>query len=246
MTVIKARNIVEDLQIVEDDDSKLIKPPYGCDKCDGYGNIFETSGVRPCECKQRYFRERQLNAIQDRLGLMTFGTFRAITEKHKKAFNLCTGYCRDFSPENNTGLLLHGAAGTGKTHLVSAIYQSLISGGFSGWYGRYTDLLAEIRRGYQDDTAHLIIDRIVANDIVCIDDIGKQKVSDWVREISCDLIDRCYIDKKTLLLTSNLSRPELGQVFDESIASRLIEMCIIVDCSALGDYRERGQEELRI
>ena len=48
------------VEVLPADQPKL---PYGCDKCDGYGNLVDEYGARHCKCKLDYFARNQLLCV---------------------------------------------------------------------------------------------------------------------------------------------------------------------------------------
>ena len=94
---------------------------------------------------------------------------------------------------------------------------------------------------------------VLDTELVVIDDLGANRISEWVEDTINYLLNHRYNEKKPTLLTANLSEEpvsgELGNrrthaTFEERlgprVASRLREMCRIVKITA-EDYRKRAR-----
>lgn len=67
------------------------------------------------------------------------------------------------------------------------------------------------------------------NRYVVFDDIGAEKSSDWVSETLYCLINRRYEEDLPTVFTSNCSVGELSHRIGDRIASRIAEMCEVVE-----------------
>ena len=80
-------------------------------------------------------------------------------------------------------------------------------------------------------------------DVLVIDDLGKEKKSDWTRQTLFDVINHRYEHQLPTIITTNLVS-ESGDDFSElanhvegAVWSRLCEMCNNVITKS-GDYRQ--------
>ena len=69
-----------------------------------------------------------------------------------------------------------------------------------------------------------IINFYGSKELLVIDDVGAEKVSDWSRQMFYTLIDRRYREMSQTIITSNLDLDKLAEIIDERISSRIIEM----------------------
>lgn len=86
------------------------------------------------------------------------------------------------------------------------------------------ELFYELKQTFEDGsqtTESDIITKYVVKDLLVIDDIGAEKISEWSRQTFYLLVDRRYRDCKQTIYTSNLSLEQLKNVVDDRIASRL-------------------------
>lgn len=127
------------------------------------------------------------------------------------------------------GIYLHGAVGTGKTHIAYAIgnkWQSVTQKYVTFW--NTTELFNEIKedfdRHYADKSRTL--ERLMDSDsLLILDDIGSEKPTEWVQEQFYLLINKKYNDMVPVIFTSNYTVAELAARLGKRIASRIVEMC---------------------
>lgn len=128
--------------------------------------------------------------------------------------------------------LLHGPAGTGKSHLVAIMKRPWVMAGVKVMTVFMQDELRQAKENFK--AKHLVEDRIksmVNASILSIEDMGVEKPSAWVvNEWYYPIIDGRYrVNRKGLIVTMNQSLTELEGLwspFDpyNRIVSRLKEM----------------------
>jgi DNA replication protein DnaC len=188
------------------------------------------------------------------------------TASLKLAKNWTETFTRDFPGASDTGLLLMGPSGVGKTHLAVAALKELIGRGHAGLFCDYRELLKEIQGSYNpasESTEMKILEPIRTVEILVLDDLGASKPSDWVRDIVGIVLNARYNEKRTTIITTNyLDTPttdgeasrlpngklipatredSLEQRIGSRMRSRLFEMCRTVEVSAPDFRRERTQ-----
>lgn len=120
------------------------------------------------------------------------------------------------------GLLLTGAAGTGKTHLAAAITRTLVMISFPVTFARFAEVFAELRETYRlnlDERA--VLDRYFNARILVLDDLGAGSLSDHERRSTLEIFDQRLNSKKATVVTTNWGLEEVAVKMDERIASRL-------------------------
>ena len=130
--------------------------------------------------------------------------------------------------ESQKGLYLYGNFGCGKTFLISALLNELA---YQKQVRCEIVYFPELLRTLKDDW-NLYEEKIKLYenvDILCIDDIGAEKVSDWGRDEVLGTILQTRMNKnRTTFFTSNLSLEELESHFkasgivDDKLKSRRI------------------------
>ena len=155
----------------------------------------------------------------------------------------------DFEKEYPKGLLMIGGVGSGKSHLAVAILCEVIAKGYSGLYYNSPDLLRDIRATFDsegDVTEDAILDKITEVDLLVLDDLGAEKVSEFVLDRLYIVVNKRYEGCKPMIVTTNLEVEELEARLNKRIVSRFFEMCAIFGPFPEHDYRRRimdGQDK---
>lgn len=127
------------------------------------------------------------------------------------------------------GLFIFGGVGTGKTHIAYAIARHI--------YGQKTqvqvlnsaELMDNIRRGYDKPFDETFEELMKYRGLIILDDVGSEKLTEWVAERFYLLVNRKYNQMVPIIMTSNFSIQQLAERIGERVASRIVEMCHIVE-----------------
>lgn len=141
------------------------------------------------------------------------------------------------------GLLIAGPVGTGKTHLAVGILRAARElRGIRGRFAMVPAVLAQIRAaiGRGDEEAAYILESYQETPLLVLDDIGAERVTDWVREQLFLLVDARYQAMLPTVVTTNDTLETLEEHVGQRIVSRIMQMC---DGIALDgpDYRKGGK-----
>lgn len=159
---------------------------------------------------------------------------------NRKIFNNLKNYSEKLvNGIEKKGLILVGNNGVGKTHLACSIANKLIENGTPVIYGTLINLLAELRNSYDIDNniSEMEIIKLYENvDLLIIDDLGKEKPSEWALEKLFTIINSRYENDLPVIITTNYNQNSIierlsinGEIDTaKSIISRLYEMCYLV------------------
>ena len=144
-------------------------------------------------------------------------------------------------------LFISGGIGTGKTHLVCALINEAVGVYLSESikkdpyfdYSDYYDLkiisvpqlLFNIRATFKHSgpsEADIIAEYCHVKTLI-LDDLGAEKSSDWSIEVLYILINSRYEEEGQTVFTSNLSLDAISKNLGDRIASRIADMCSIVE-----------------
>ena len=138
-----------------------------------------------------------------------------------------TGQIQDYigAMQNDPNLMLTGGTGSGKTTIACAILKEyMYAGNRDCEFVTVPDLLLEIRSTFQkDSTVHEkdVIDRYTKADLLVLDDLGSEKVSEFALQSFYLILDRRIRDMKGTIVTTNLTIAEVKENYGARIASRL-------------------------
>jgi len=165
-------------------------------------------------------------------------TFESFDEKgFERQLQIAKDFVKEFRHDSGQGLIFHGSYGTGKTHLAVAIARELLrQKGCSVWFKTFGELLQEIRNGFKSGTAEAISKRYYTVDVLVMDDLGKEKLSEWTSEQLFNIVNERYKAQKSMIITTNLNIAELNRRLDGAVMSRLVETCKAVEMTGK-DYR---------
>src|SRR2546425_4722988 len=233
-----------------------------CSVCGGTGWKFSGPDRRVvrCECRLKVRAEALLAAARipkryEHCELSNFefeGPHRHLAPARMAACKFVEEY-----PLDNTGLLLIGSIGTGKTHLaVGVIKELVVSKGIPCLFYDYRELLKQIQNSYNDSvraTELEVLRPVFEAEVLVLDELGAVKPTEWVWDTVSLILNARYNDNRTTIITTNFDdRPAgavagprgaareetLGDRIGERMRSRLHEMCRIIKMEG-EDFRQK-------
>jgi DNA replication protein DnaC len=164
------------------------------------------------------------------------------------AKDLAENFVRKYPIMEGEGFLFMGPCGVGKTHLAVAIILELINKkGIPCVFYDFRDLLAEIRSTYTTNSSlseSTILRPVLEKEILVLDELGAQKVTEWMRDMLTYIINQRYSEKRTTIITSNWmdeaddEEETLAGRIGYRLRSRLYEMCQVLEIVG-EDYRRK-------
>ena len=166
--------------------------------------------------KRKHFRE-VINKIykQNYIGMkfqnLNFENFNSNSE-NELAIAIAKDYVnKNITSANTNGLIIMGESGVGKTHLAASIANKLIENDKIVLMGRLTTLL----------------------DMIIIDDLGTEKISNWALEKLYTIIENRNENRLPIIITTRFDKQGLIERFSQSqdmqlvdaIISKLYQMC---------------------
>jgi DNA replication protein DnaC len=166
-------------------------------------------------------------------------------------------YAESYLPgQENRGLVLHGAVGRGKTHLMIGLLRELILRyGVTARFVEFTHLLADLKVSFERGGAADLLEPLSQVQVLAIDELGKGRNTAFEGTVLDELVSRRYNAAATILATTNyepgaathravpnIAEPEQGApaLIDrvgDRVHSRLREMCDFVPVRG-EDFRE--------
>jgi len=203
--------------------------------------------IYPCDCRRQQQQDTyRLRVEMSHLPTATVETHRFSTWQHLRHLSPIFAQVQQFTAGQaaHPFLTLVGRPGTGKTHLALAIaWDWLETGRGTVVYYQVEEFLDTLRRGYNregatvtEDTYHALNFAMTAS-LLVLDDLGAEKSTEWAEAKLDELIDNRYINRRPLVVTSNLGMSSLAP----RIADRLAEGQVFI--LKTGSYRQRGHQE---
>ncbi|MFT9056765.1 MAG: ATP-binding protein, partial [Ethanoligenens sp.] len=204
-------------QIVHRTDTLICYTPY-FDECDCPGAVKQ----REQEAADKATREQQEQAARhrekvDRLladsGIHGRYADRAldtytVPPGDLKALKVALNYVKKFDEQRKKGmgLFLFGKNGLGKTHLAYGVARALIEQERRVICRSATDIMLDFRGqmdGAASGTEYETMRRYQTCDLLVIDDLGKQQVTDWSLAQLFTILDGRYQDMRPVIVTTN-------------------------------------------
>lgn len=181
--------------------------------------------------------------LGDRFKGRTFASFDA--KRDKEAFDACSRYARDekLMDRKLNSLLIAGGYGSGKTHLAAAVTKALTERGIRVLFGTAIEHFDKIRDDFEHTGLNRHLAKMKAANVLVIDDLGKEKKSDWTKQTLFDVVNYRYEHKLPIIITTNLVGKDgedfsaLANHVEGAVWSRLCEMCNTVVTKG-GDFRQ--------
>ena len=190
--------------------------------------------------KRKHFRE-VINKIykQNYIGMkfqnLNFENFNSNSE-NELAIAIAKDYVnKNITSANTNGLIIMGESGVGKTHLAASIANKLIENDKIVLMGRLTTLLDMIKETFKDNTKseNELIELYSNVDMIIIDDLGTEKISNWALEKLYTIIENRNENRLPIIITTRFDKQGLIERFskcqDEQLAdaiiSKLYQMC---------------------
>ena len=216
---------------------------YTCKKCQDTGYI---NGTR-CSCFKKQaidliYHDSNLKNITANENFSTFSfdwydktTIDSATgltpyNNIHKVFDVCQSFVKTFDT-NFSNLLLLGETGVGKTFLSNCIAKELLDSYHSVIYLTAIELFkcfenSDFSKG--EDVEYQDVSYFIDCDLLIIDDLGTESYNSYTISKLFYVINERILRRKSVIISTNLSMPQLENTYSERIFSRLISAYTIL------------------
>lgn len=221
-----------------------------CKNCGGYrqtvvANPFGVGYITPrCICPCRAEAERRRKEAEER-------RLRMERIRRRKAQGLQDRYLYDYTfandngqnplmqkarayvehwneaYRNNTGLLLFGDVGTGKSFFAGCIANALLDRDIPVLMTNFPTILNRLTGMFSEDRAEFIVS-LGVYDLLILDDLGVERSTEYAMEQMFTVVDGRYRSRKPMIITTNLTLEEIKDPPDLAharIYDRILERC---------------------
>lgn len=115
--------------------------------------------------------------------------------------------------KSSKSLYIAGDIGTGKTFLASCLAVDLVRHGGRVLWRNVSDVLREIRASFnqRDISEQDIIDRFISPSVLFLDDLGKERPTEWAIEQLFAILNARYDRDLPVVITTNYGGAELAR-----------------------------------
>lgn len=206
---------------------------YDCDKCRDKGYL----GHEPCSC----FKQAVVDAaflsfdLKPRAKAENFNTFDLdyYSDKPLKPGedcpqrriaginNLLRDYCAHFG-EAPANYLFTGSPGVGKTFMSNCIANELIQQGYNVVYTSAAHLIQIVQKNIFQKDNPAIFEALGSADLLIIDDLGAEYRTNFSGNQLYEIINTRLIADLPMIISTNLTRLEIRDYYDERLSSRIV------------------------
>lgn len=206
-----------------------LAPIYTCPKCHDTGFLPDSHAKCSCfmEAQTRLLFEQ--SGIFDLIAVQNFDTlsFDYFNEAEAASYTNAVTAARRFTENFNSdyqNLIFYGNVGTGKTFLSCCVAKELMEQGYSVLYysaDKFFKNLVDYRFQDDKDVYFSFLEDINQCDLLIIDDLGTEAISERVRADLFTCLNNRDLLKKATLISTNLTLDELNRRYSERIFSRV-------------------------
>lgn len=223
--------------------------PSGCE-CLGVGVV----GTAYCACpegtaaqaereqRDRAARRNDVAGFIARAGIPQ--RFRSCTFDSYPGSQSALSTVKAFAEAGQFSVFLYGGYGVGKTGIAVSLLKARVERECeAALFVTVPNLLDAIRRGYAEKSTEQdsqMLDRAKRVRYLVLDDIGAERVTDWVADRLALIIGHRHDEELATAFTSNLTLDQLAGRVGERTGWRIAEMCEVINVNGR-NLRERRQ-----
>lgn len=204
---------------------------YTCNLCEDTGFIDN----KPCSCRKPKIAKiamdnSEFSTIMKKYTFNTFDLNRFSDEiiegEPMSAKTSMEGNLRlskifiNHFDEEIPGLLFKGKSGTGKTFLATCIANALMEKGELVIYKTAARIIEDLHAQSRNNDKMLKA-MLFESDCLIIDDLGTENLSDYSKNLFFELINSRILNGKKMIISTNLEKSEIRDLYDERFASRI-------------------------
>jgi DNA replication protein DnaC len=182
-------------------------------------------------CQEKKDKESRQRRIREKIESEIPKKYQEIESDHNEIFN----------DLQEISIFLTGGSGTGKTVFACSLAKKYLRKGYNIKFISFPSFIMELQSSFKKDRPKDMIygessqnsfeiaeDVAKFSGILVIDDLGAEKLTEFVRQIIYFIINEREQQCLTTIITSNFSLSELDEHIDSRISSRISGMCKVI------------------
>lgn len=156
------------------------------------------------------------------------------TPNEQAAYDAAVAFGRRIKGGEHPSLYIAGSIGTGKTMLASCLSVDLIRIGHTVLWSNVGDVLRALRSSFNTrENEEAVIARYTSPPILVLDDLGKERPTEWAAEQLFAIFNRRYERGRTTIVTTNYGgtdlvrrltpRPDAAGYADDTTAQAIVD-----------------------
>ena len=205
---------------------------YECEKCGdtGYVDTVMCDCMKKALIKARY-ESSGLGAL---IGRQTFDNFElgyyseadGMRAKVKLGVDMLKGFATGFDKDTYKNFIIIGTSGLGKTHLSTAVAQTVIDRGFDVLYVSAVSMMGDFEEKRFGNSTNMTktndVSRYYDADLLIIDDLGTEVVNKFTQSYFYEVINSRINARRCTIINTNLAPKDIMELYTERIASRIL------------------------
>lgn len=172
-------------------------------------------------------------------------------DNSSKEFDFAFNFVEKFEElkKLKTGLYIYGDTGNGKTTIAKAIANELFDKEYRVLMMSCNKAIQKINDGNGNTQENIVHFKqtLLNSDLIVLDDFGASRETDYQLEKIYNLINYLYENRKTIIITTNIPRADLGSeqnLTKKRIFDRIIEMTYGVLISGVGVRKQLARNKI--
>lgn len=192
----------------------------------------ELEARRWAEWQKEIFEHSGMPAAFEARGMKLW---RRETQEQREAYDKAAAFGAAVTKgEETRGLYISGGVGAGKTFLASCLVRDLHRRGKYVTWAQMGNVLKAIKASFDQRSTEDVLRKYQETRILVLDDLGKERPTEWVVEQLFNLVNYRYDEGLPLIITTNygadglvkkLTPKDGDEITAIAIVDRLCEMC---------------------
>ena len=215
-----------------------------------YDVYSDCSCMRKERIRLKISKYKKLSIIDRDFGSNVFEKAQTVCSKENDFIEKFKKYSERFKKalESNIGILMSGLPGTGKTFYANCIANEIQSKGYTVLSFNLSGYLRKIQEDYSNKRDFVseeekLLHAVKEVDLLVIDDLGSEKLSDWGMEKVYNLIDERYKANKPIIITTNLDKDGLEEHLMLNGSDKLLDRIRAITTPFIFDWDSRRKRK---